>query len=325
MENLGSNVKLDPAAQALFSKRSWNRANKTALIAAGRDWIASALPKRFTNYAISRLGYDAKKLQERRTLTREEQIAIAIGRMRASGEYQRLVTQYCGAWGGWDPSSRGPAPADVFRRWAHAALSSGKIKVSRNADGDWKTARQKMRTEALAQTRIRERVRSYAIDEYVDAGLIQSESLPIPLVNTGNLRVRALADSRPDASYNSTRGGSLTVRIPVQNAQAPVVRRTLSRLVADEVTRFGAVFRDAFTALLSGQTVTDKKGIKTFTGSTAQGIESSIFGAMTAGDQRKEMKRRAAVAANKKSKAAKQKKPRSRAKTTHKPRTGKAA
>ena len=47
------NLSFNSEAQKLFSKREWQNAMKASLIDAGRDWIAGALPKRFSDFAVS--------------------------------------------------------------------------------------------------------------------------------------------------------------------------------------------------------------------------------------------------------------------------------
>ena len=269
-----SGLSFNSQAEKLFSKREWQRAMKAALIDAGRDWIAGALPKRFTDFAVSRLGYDSKKLHK--SDTREDKIRRAITLMRTNGQYERIVKSACAPWGGWDPTATGGAPAEVWRRWSSDALKSGKIRVSNS--GDWKTARRKMAQEVLQQSRLRERVRNFATDEYVDPG---TGVAPIPLVDSGELEKFALANARPDAK---TRGGNseLAIRIPKPHALRDKEGRVLGASTPEEADRVSEIFTEQMEAFVAGASVTGKKK-KRLVSSKIQkrAIDRKIRGAMT--------------------------------------------
>jgi hypothetical protein len=241
-----SGLSFSPEAQKLFSKREWQRAMKAALIDAGRDWIAGALPKRFTSFAITDLGYTSKKISKK--LTREEQIRLAIALMRTNGQYDRIVQQCCAPWGGWDPTGKAAPSGEVWRRWSSEALKSGRIKVSNS--GDWKTARQKMRKEVIERSRLRERVRNFAIDEYLDGPGVE----PIPLVETGDLEKYAKANARPDAK---TKGGTseLAIRIPRIHPLQAKDGAVLGRSTPTEADHVSEVFTSQMEAFVAGSSV----------------------------------------------------------------------
>lgn len=269
-----SGLSFNAQAEKLFSKREWQRAMKSALIDAGRDWIAGALPKRFTDFAVSRLGYDSKKLHK--SNTREDKIRLAIALMRTNGQYERIVTSACAPWGGWDPTGKGAPSAEVWRTWSSAAIKSGRIKVSNS--GDWKTARQKMRADVVQQSRLRERVRNFAVDEYIESG---SEAAPIPLVDSGALEKFATANARPDAK---TRGGSseLAIRIPKPHALQDKEGRVLGASTPEEAQQVSEIFTGQMEAFVAGASVTGKKR-KRLVASKIQkrAIDRKIRGAMT--------------------------------------------
>lgn len=271
-----SGLEFNDAARRLFSTSEWNRAMKAALIDAGRDWIVGALPKRFSDFAVYRLGYDAKKLHK--TETKEDKIRIAIALMRTNGQYDRIVNAACSRWGGWDPMGQAAPPAEVWRRWSSDALKTGKIKVSNS--GEWKTARQKMRKEVIELSRVREKVRNFAIDEYVDG---DQNIAPIPLVEKGDLEKYAQANARPDAK---TKGGNseLAIRIPRIHPLRDKEGQVLGRSTPEEADRVGEVFTEQMQAFVAGATVKGTKK-KRLVSSKIQRrtIQSKIRGAMTKG------------------------------------------
>ena len=283
MVDLLGNIELSKEAEKLFKRSEWLRAMKAGLIVAGRDWIAGALPKRFTSFATTHLGYTSKKI--RKTLTREEKIRIAISMMRKNGQYQRLVDTYCTKWGGWDPSSKGGPPSDVWRAWVKEALSSGRIKVSKT--DEWNTARKKMRVEALEQTRIRERVRTFAIDEYVDS---EKGVESIPLVDSGWLEKHAQQHARPEAK---TKAGdsSLIIRIPRGNRQAAIVKHVLSQATEQEAQQVGDVLESQMVAFANGASVR-KRGKRRATSKQKRRISSLINSAKTKGARARAHKNR---------------------------------
>lgn len=271
-----SSLGFNESARKFFSKSDWNRAMKASLITAGRDWIALALPKRFSDFSVSRLGYDAKKLHK--TETREEKIKLAIALMRTNGQYDRIVKSACAQWGGWDPMGQSGPSADVWRRWSSEALKSGKIKVS--GSGDWKTARQKMRKEVIEQSRVREKLRNYAIDEYVDN---DQRIAPIPLVETGALERHALANARPDAK---TKAGTseLAIRIPRIHPLRDKDGQVLSKSTPEEADRVAEIFTEQMEAFVAGSSVTGGKNKKLKSSKIQRRtIQSKIRGAMTKG------------------------------------------
>jgi hypothetical protein len=200
-------VVIPPDLQKLFSKRDWARAMNAAQIDAGRNFIAGPLSLRFTNYAVTHLGYNAKKLDK--TQDRATEIRIARAMMLRDGSHAMLVAKYCGGrWGGWDPTMKksGP-PRHVWEAWYKEALKSGKIQPSKT--GGWATARRRMRDEMLRETRIFERLNLYAIDEYVD----QFKADPVPLVASGLLFRKHKINARPNAK---AKAGMYELTIPIQ-------------------------------------------------------------------------------------------------------------
>jgi len=266
------NLSFNEEARKLFSKREWQNAMKASLIDAGRDWIAGALPKRFTSFAVS-LGYSSKKLTK--PPTREEKIRIAISLMRTNGEYEKIVKTATAPWGGWDPTGKPHAPADVWRKWSSEALKSGKIKGSNS--GEWRTARQKMRKEVIQLSRLREKIRNFAIDEYVDS---DNGVETIPLVDTGELEKYALANARPDAK---ARGGNteLAIRIPRPHPLRGKESDVLTKATDGETQRVSDIFTERMEAFVAGASVTGKKK-KRLVASKIQkrAINSKIRGAM---------------------------------------------
>ena len=271
-----ADLSFNDQARKLFSKSEWNRAMKSALIDAGRDWIAGALPKRFSDFATSRLGYDAKKLHKNET--REDKIRRAIALMRTNGEYERIVKTACSQWGGWDPTSKDAPSGEVWRKWSSDALKAGKIKVSNS--GEWKTARQKMRQEVIQQSRVREKVRNFAVDEYVDA---DQNVAPIPLVETGALESYAKSNARPDAKTTGGRS-ELAIRIPKPHALRGKESAVLGKSTPEEAQQVSAVFIAQMEAFVAGASVVGKRK-KRLTSSKIQrrAINSKIRGAMTKG------------------------------------------
>ena len=271
-----ADLSFNDQAKKLFRKSEWNRAIKAALIDAGRDWISAALPKRFSDFAVSRLGYDAKKMHK--VETREDKIRRAIALMRTNGQYERIVKTACAQWGGWDPTYKGGPPAEVWRKWSSEALKSGKIKVSNS--GDWKTARQKMRKEVIEQSRVREKVRNFAIDEYVDAG---QDVAPIPLFETGALEKFAKRNARPDAKTTGGRA-ELAIRIPKPHALGAKESAVLGKSTPEEAQQVSAVFTAQMEAFVAGASVVGKRK-KRLRSSKIQrrAINSKIRGAMTKG------------------------------------------
>lgn len=285
-----SGLAFNSHAEKLFSKREWQRALKASLINAGRDWISTALPKRFTKFAITRLGYNAKKMRPEAD-SKEQRIKRAIAMMRVNGDYAKLVATYCASWGGWDPTAKEGPPADVWRRWANEAFKSGKIKQS--VSGEWRTARDKMRREALDQTRIRERVRLYAIDEYLDSG---KGAEPIPLYESGELEDAALNKSRPSAK---TRGGAseLAIRIPRAGRQAKMVLHVLGQSTPEEADRVSNVIEQQMTAFIQGSMGKKggRKGVKLkATKAQASRIDSTLRKGMTEGQRGRHANRKSA-------------------------------
>ena len=237
-----------PEAARAFSKSDWQRALRASLVFAGRNFIAIDLPKRFTSFAITRLGYNAKKLQEGKS--REQLIRLALGQMRVNGDRARIVAAVCAPWGGWDPTAKGGAPETVWRAWYQNALRSGRVRPAKDAAG-WRAARQEMRTDVLMQSRLKERLRNHAIDEYVD----QDRTEAVPLVETGWLEKNALSKARPDAK---TQAGEALLRIviPRGNRVAPVVGRTLSQHTSEEAERVAATTGAQMTAFVQGARIT---------------------------------------------------------------------
>ena len=266
------NLSFNSEAQKLFSKREWQNAMKASLIDAGRDWIAGALPKRFTSFAVS-LGYSSKKLTK--PLTREEKIRLAISLMRTNGMYDKIVKAATAPWGGWDPTGKAAPSGEVWRKWSSEALKAGKIKASNS--GEWRTARQKMRKEVIQLSRLREKVRNYAIDEYVDA---DKGVEPIPLVDTGDLEKYAMANARPDAK---ARGGNteLAIRIPRPHPLRGKESDVLSKATDGETQRVADIFTAQMESFVAGSSVTGKTK-KKLTASKIQkrAIQSKIRGAM---------------------------------------------
>lgn len=239
-----SKLHFTPETARLFSKREWQRALKASLVIAGRDFIDHSLPLRFSDYSIKRLGYSAKKLQRAEGESREQKIKRGLAQMRANGQRDRLVNQYCAPWGGWDPTSRQGAPDAVWRRWYQDAVRTGKVQPAKDAAG-WKAARQEMRRDVLQQSRLKERLRTYAIDEYAD-----SEASPTPLVESGALE-KASRKARPDAK---TRGGmaEVAIRIPRPHPTAANVNRTLATHTPEEAERVAEVVGDRMSRFIRG-------------------------------------------------------------------------
>lgn len=248
-------VVFDRRVRDLFSVRSWNNALKSAMIEAGRGFIFSRLPLRFTNFAITRLGYNAKKLDKAQD--RETEIRIAIAMMRRDGSYDRLVATYCARWGGWDPTSKDGAPQHIWLAWVKDALRSGKIHASKS--GDWRSARKKMREEALRETNIRDRIRNYAIDEYVD----QNSVTPSPLIASGELFKNHQKWARPEATAKGG-NGVLQIKIPRKNKVHPQVNKVLSATTPEEAQEVGEEVRASLQAMVDRSKVkTSKKGKRT--------------------------------------------------------------
>jgi hypothetical protein len=220
-------VTIPPDIQKLFSKRDWQQAMNAAQIDAGRNFIEGPLSLRFTNYAKTRLGYNAKKLDK--TQDRATEIRIGRAMMLRDGSHAMLVSKYCGGrWGGWDPTvKKSGAPRHAWEAWYKAALKSGKISPSKT--GDWATARRKMRDEMLRETRIIERLNLYAIDEYVD----QFKTDPVPLVASGLLFKNRKRNARPNAK---AKGGQYELTIPIQREGRvhPQVNKVLSATTPEE-------------------------------------------------------------------------------------------
>lgn len=267
---------LSPDAERLFSKRDWQRGLRASLVFAGRDFIALALPKRFTPFAISRLNYDAKKLHQNKS--REQLIRIALGQMRVNGDRAKIVALACAPWGGWDPTGKGGAPDVIWRQWYQNAVRTGRVRPAKDAEG-WRQARQEMRRDVLVQSRLRERLRNWAIDEYVD----QDKTEPVPLVDTGWLEKNALSNARPDAK---TKGGEAELRIiiPRGNRVAPVVGRTLSQKTTEEAERVAAITGAQMASFIQNARIvgTPRKPRLRSTARQRRRIDSLIRGSMTA-------------------------------------------
>lgn len=244
-----SKLVLNADAERLFSKRDWQRGFRASMIVAGRNWIATALPLRFTGFAESHLGYHAKKMS--RTLGREAQIRRAIAAMRVNGERAALIAKYCAPWGGWDPTGREGPPDQVWRQWYQNALRLGRVKRATDADG-WRVARAEMRRDVMRQSNIQERIRNWAIDEYVDQ---EKTLIPEPLVKSGWLRKTAQANARPDAK---ARGGNTSLRIVIPRADrvAPIVGKVLSQSTAEEQEEVSVIVSAEMTAFIQGAKVT---------------------------------------------------------------------
>jgi hypothetical protein len=214
-------VTIPPDLQKLFSKRDWQRAMNAAQIDAGRNFIEGPLSLRFTNYAVTHLGYNAKKLDK--TQDRATEIRIGRAMMLRDGSHGMMIARFCGGrWGGWDPTAKksGP-PRHVWEAWYKEAIKSGKISPSKT--GDWATARRKMRDEMMRETRIIERLNLYSIDEYVD----QFKADPVPLVSSGLLFKNHKRNARPNAK---AKGGVYELTIPIQREGRvhPQVNKVLS-------------------------------------------------------------------------------------------------
>mgnify|MGYP006921302307 CR=1 FL=1 len=267
-----------PEAQRLFSKREWQRGLKASLIVAGRDFIAGALPKRFSSFVIEQGWYHAKKMDKTAGESREQQIRRAMALMRTNGERAKLVAQYCAPWGGWDPTGKGGPPDSVWRHWYANAVRTGRVRPAKNAS-DWQTARREMRRQVLAESRLLERIRNYAIDEYVDQG---KQVEPIPLVQTGWLEKQAATKSRPDAK---TRGdvAELRIVIPREDRVAPIVGSVLSKHTPAEAERVADITSQQMVAFIRSGKVsgTKKKPRLKTTSRQRRRIDTLIRGAMT--------------------------------------------
>jgi len=227
---------LSPEAQRLFSTRDWQRGMRAALIVAGRDFIATALPKRFTSFASEDLGYSAKKMDRSESLSDDARMRQALATMREDGSRARLVALYCAPWGGWDPTAKAGPSTAVWRAWYQQALALGRVPPAKDQAG-WLVARREMRRSVLEQSRLKERLKNYARDEYVDQ---DKEGPPIPLVDSGWLRRHALANARPTGK---TRGGAAELKIVVPRGDrvSPVVARVLRQKTATESRRVADV------------------------------------------------------------------------------------
>lgn len=248
-------LSLSPEAKRLFSKREWQRGLKASLIVAGRDFIAGALPKRFTDFAITDLGYHAKKLDKAHGETREQKVRRGLALIRVNGVRARLVAQYCAPWGGWDPTAKEGPPDAVWKAWYQNAVRTGRVRPAKTADG-WREARREMRRDVLLQSRLKERLRNYVIDEYVDQ---DANIAPIPLVETGDLEKSALTRSRPDAK---TRGDmcELNIRVPRPHPTKDVVNDVLKQHTAPEAERVADITVREMTAFIRGGRISGKKG-----------------------------------------------------------------
>jgi hypothetical protein len=295
-------VKLNEEAKRLFKPSEWKRAAKAAGIAAGRRFIAEDLPRRFTSFAVE-LGYSTKrKLSPKQA--REVAIRAAIATMRLDGNYKRIVTEACAPWGGWDPTAPGGAPQNVWKRWASEALKSGKIKPSLN--GEWKSARQKMRAEVKQASRLVERVRNFAIDNYLDG----DGSEKLPLVMTGDLRSSAERTARP-AVTSAKESTVIAVKFARPHPLNAMGNRVLKATTQDEADRVGETFANVMQAFVNGSRVIKRgknKGQRRATKQQKKGQAMAILLAETAS-------RRAARSKARQSRAHK-----NRNANTHKPR-----
>lgn len=276
-----SRLTFNEEAAKLFRKRDWQRAMKSGLISAGRDFIAGALPKRFTDFAIDQLGYDARKLHQDKEYGREPAIRRAIALMRVNGQYDKIVASACAPWGGWDPTAKGGPNGDVWARWFRDAVVAGRVKTPKTA-GDWSAARAFMRRDVKQKSQLKERVRNFAIDEYIDrGGKGQGDVAPIPLVETSELELFALSNARPDAKTRAGRS-DLYIRIPRPHPVHSIVNKTLSKSTPEEAERVASIFSDEMKRFVSGASVNIGRKRTTLRASKSQKrrINSLINGAL---------------------------------------------
>jgi hypothetical protein len=261
-------VVFDKDIKNLFKKKAWNDSMKLAMTMAGREFIRTRLPIRFTRWSVSALGYNAKKLTK--SVSDGDRIWMALAAMDRDGTRDMLVKEYCAAWGGWDPYGRQPAPAHIWRVWAHNAFKSGKIKASKS--GDWATARRKMREECARETNLRGRLWNYARDVYLkDDG----KDVNAPLVNTGWLFENHQRLARTEATA-TTKNWALKIPIPRENRVNKWVNRVLGNTTDAEAEDLGREVFERMQAFIDTATVSEVKKGKN------KGRKSAKFSAATA-------------------------------------------
>lgn len=238
-------VTYDRSAQRLFSKRDWQRALKAAMTSAGNKFIGTRLGLRFGEYSERSLGYRAKKLMR---TTERDRVRAGLHEMRRDGSYQRIVASACAPWGGWDPTERGGPPSHIWKQWIGEQLRAGRFRESRT--GNWKTARTAFRKEVLEKSRIRERLKNYALDNY--------NASAIPLVNTGRLQRHVAENAWCDAAATATKA-RMIIRIPRNHWTHKVVNQTLSKLGPGEVEEINRDIGTSMQEYISGARIVGKR------------------------------------------------------------------
>jgi hypothetical protein len=187
---------------AVFRPRDRNLILRGCLTEAGNAWITEYLPRRFTSYARTALGYYGPEHLSAAELYRA---ARAAGHVRAVQE---------AALQGWDPFRHfyPPVPHSQFppfTRWyaANGYHAEGARYRSPGARRNWwihvrreftRWARRLVRHQALRRLGV------------------NPDALPakVPFLKTGDLRTTGLAGARSVATSTDTRGAQVRILIP---------------------------------------------------------------------------------------------------------------
>jgi hypothetical protein len=222
--------------KTVFSRSHWNAIVRDALREGGAHWINVYLPRRFTDYAETALGYSAKKMQGKK----KSIIAAAF----ANGEIQRIADRF---FMGWDPWTGGRIPGPVWQKYLMDQQARGRFQFSRT--GDWKRAKRDFRAYAKASFR-----------SELQARQDDDKFVLTPLVHTGALRELALSAARAE-SKATTNDQRLRIVIPQPHPTHPMVSAVMRRVTDAELADVARVTDSAIQAALDGATIkTTKRG-----------------------------------------------------------------
>lgn len=197
----------------LFKTGHWNAIVRHGLHQAGLHYIAVDLGKRFTPFAYE-LGYQAKGNSR-----------SPISRALSSGLVDRLADKF---WMGWNPWRQAHVPGPLWDKHIREEKAAGRFHKSRT--GWFSTEKRALRRRVKADLKRR-------VAELSEAG---EKWEKLPLVETGDLREKALADARPHATATQSTQ-KLRIVIPQPHGTHPIVGAVLKRLKHDEIAAMSEV------------------------------------------------------------------------------------
>jgi hypothetical protein len=223
------------AALALFRPGERNRIVRESLVLAGKSWIKSFLPRRFSPY-VKRAPFNYPKNNARMAITKLRS-AESDGANELAAIYRRILSR---EFFGWDPWGNKPIPRELEDKWMSTNASRyGKARRARWLDG---ANIKKMHHDIRAWAK--NKVRDYAVN-------LSADDVMLPLVYTGDLRDGAIAGARSRAISTASKT-QLTITIPRGGRQNHWAVRILGELPGWEFDYIVANFGSALNASLQG-------------------------------------------------------------------------